>query len=73
MAKETSGGQGREQLAEAVRDRCLQELLQAWEEAGISGLCGEGRWEVAVGRLRGLSGQELLAAGVEERSRDQSL
>jgi hypothetical protein len=51
----------RRQLAEAIRDRCLNELLQAWEDAGISGLCGDGRWEVAVGRLRSLSAADLLA------------
>jgi hypothetical protein len=52
---------GRRQLVTAVRDLCLQELLEAYEQAGISGLCAEGRWEVAVGRLRTLTGDELAA------------
>lgn len=42
------------QLAEAVRKACLQTALEAYEGAGISGLCGEGRWEIAVQALRGL-------------------
>ena len=40
------------ELAEAVRDACLRAALQAYENAGISGLCGEGRWEMAVQALR---------------------
>jgi hypothetical protein len=51
----------RRQLATAVRDVCLQELLDAYEQAGMSGLCAEGRWEVAVGRVRALSGEAILA------------
>lgn len=61
MSKQANSAAEREQLAEAVRNRCVQELLQAWEEAGISGLCGDGRWEVALGRLRTLTGQDLLS------------
>lgn len=61
MSKQANSAAEHEQLAEAVRNRCVQELLQAWEEAGISGLCGDGRWEVALGRLRTLTGQDLLS------------
>lgn len=42
------------QLAEAVRRACLESALAAWEDAGLSGLCGEGRWEAAVGAIRRL-------------------
>ena len=42
------------QLAETVREACLRATLQAYESAGISGLCGEGRWELAVQALRTL-------------------
>jgi hypothetical protein len=48
-------------LAAAVRDLCLRELLDAYEQAGMSGLCAEGRWEVAVGRVRALTGEDMLA------------
>ncbi len=50
------------QLAEAVRDACLHAALQAYENAGISGLCGEGRWEMAVQALRGLDLRPVVDA-----------
>ena len=39
-----------EDLAKRIRDACLEALLQAYEDAGVQGLCAEGRWEAAVGR-----------------------
>jgi hypothetical protein len=39
-------------LARAIRDACLEAALQAYEDAGMQGLCAEGRWEAAVGALR---------------------
>ena len=39
-------------MVAAVRDACLRILLDAYEDAGMQGLCGEGRWEVAVQELR---------------------
>jgi hypothetical protein len=50
------------QLAEAVRDACLRAAMQAYENAGISGLCGEGRWEMAVQALRGLDLRPVVDA-----------
>lgn len=41
-------------LAEAVREACLNVARQAYENAGISGLCEEGRWECAVDAIRSL-------------------
>ena len=34
-----------EDLAKRIRETCLQAVLQAYEDAGVQGLCGEGRWE----------------------------
>lgn len=48
-------------IAEAVHAACLRELLEAYEDAAISGLCGEGALEVAVGRVRNLDLEALLA------------
>lgn len=42
------------QLAEAVRAACLDAAMRAYEDAGISGLCHEGRWEIAVQAIRTL-------------------
>jgi len=41
-------------LAAAVRDACLRAALEAHEQAGLGGLCAEGRWEVAVDAIRSL-------------------
>jgi len=41
-------------LAEAIRTACLEAALRAYEDAGISGLCEEGRWECAVQAIKGV-------------------
>jgi hypothetical protein len=41
-----------EDLAKRIREVCLDAVLQAYEDAGIQGLCAEGRWEAAVDALR---------------------
>jgi hypothetical protein len=40
--------------AEAIRCACVAAALQAYEDAGIRGLCPEGRWECAVAAMRQL-------------------
>lgn len=35
-----------------LRDALLDELIDAYEDAGLRGLCGDGRWEAAVGTVR---------------------
>jgi hypothetical protein len=47
-------------LAEAIRDACLNAALQAYEDAGISGLCAEGRWEYAVQAIRTIDLAKLI-------------
>ena len=49
-------------LAEAVRDACLKAAREAYENAGISGLCEEGRWECAVNAIRSLDIEMVIAA-----------
>lgn len=36
----------------SCRDAVVDLLLEAYEDAGVRGLCGEGRWEAAVGAIR---------------------
>jgi hypothetical protein len=43
-----------DRLAEAVRRACLQAAVEAYEQGGISGLCAEGRWELAVQAIKTL-------------------
>lgn len=46
-------------LAERVRAACLAAALDAYEDAGIRGLCAEGRWEHALEAVRQLDLQRL--------------
>jgi hypothetical protein len=50
------------QMAEAVRQACIAAALQAYEDAGLSGLCQEGRWAYAVDAMRGLHLRPLVQA-----------
>ena len=54
-------GRTPEQIAEAVRAACLEAARRAYEEAGISGLCAEGRWELAQDAIRALDLEAVLA------------
>jgi len=46
-----------------LKDALLDALVEAYEDAGLRGLCGDGRWEAAVGTVRSLDA-ELLAERV---------
>ncbi len=50
----------KQRLAEAVRAACLEAASKAYEQASISGLCGEGAWEAARGALQSLDLERLL-------------
>ena len=52
-------------VAEAVRDHCVEAALRAYEDAGISGLCAEGRWELAIQAIRCLDLDALLRITTE--------
>ena len=52
-------------LPEAVRAACLAAAVAAYEDAGIQGLCPEGRWEAAVAAIRRL---DLAAVAPVDRS-----
>lgn len=49
------------QVAESVRAACIAAAREAYESAGISGLCAEGRWENAIGAIQTLDLKQLLA------------
>lgn len=49
-------------LAGAVRDACLKAAREAYENAGISGLCEEGRWECALDAIRSLDLEAVINA-----------
>lgn len=41
-------------LAERIRSACVQAAEEAYQQAAISGLCGSGAWEVAIGAVKTL-------------------
>lgn len=49
-----------QRLAQAVRDACVNTALRAYEEAGVSGLCYEGRWEIAIDAMRNVDLASLI-------------
>lgn len=51
--------------ADAVRRALIQAAIAAYEDAGLQGLCAEGRWEVAVDAMRRLE----LGGGVARDAR----
>jgi hypothetical protein len=53
-------------IAKAVQALCIETAIRAYEDAGLSGLCQEGRWEYAVDAMRGLDLTPLLATHNEE-------
>ena len=51
-------------IAEAVRAACILAAREAYEEAGMRGLCAEGRWEYAIDVLQHLDLRMVLRDGV---------
>ena len=49
-------------LAAAVRDACARAVIDAYEDAGMQGLCAEGRFEAAVGAIERVDLAALVAA-----------
>jgi hypothetical protein len=59
-------------VADTVRTACLDAARLAYEDAGIRGLCAEGRWEAALAAIRNLdlSGVIESAAGSPRTGQD---
>src|SRR5690606_15472573 len=49
-------------LAAAVRDACFGAAIDAYEDAGIQGLCEQGRFEAAVGAIERVDLAAIVAA-----------
>ena len=49
-----------EDLAKRIRDTCIQTVLQAYEDAGMQGLCAKGCLEAAVSALKKVDLAPLL-------------
>ncbi|MGB7755212.1 MAG: hypothetical protein WBL23_04015 [Salinisphaera sp.] len=47
-------------MAERVRSACVEAARLGYEDAAMSGLCGEGALEAAIGAIEKLDLRELL-------------
>ena len=60
------------ELAKEVRAACLAAARAAYEDAGLQGLCEEGRWEAAVSAIQaldlGLVARQATEAGYSPRA-----
>lgn len=45
---------------QAIRDACVRAAIDAYEEAGFSGLCAEGRFDMAIDAMRALNVDRIL-------------
>lgn len=61
----------REDLVKRIRETCVEAALRAYEDAGMQGLCAEGRWEAAVSALRSVDLAPLLILPADQRNWDQ--
>ena len=48
--------------AEAIKQALIEVAMTAYEEAGLSGLCEEGRWGVAIGAMRSYEAKKIVDA-----------
>ncbi|HEY0024718.1 MAG TPA: hypothetical protein VGB24_17515 [Longimicrobium sp.] len=58
-------------VAEAARRACAEAAEAAYEDAGIRGLCAEGRWEIALEAIRRVDLEAVIrevAAGARSES-----
>ena len=56
--------------AQTVRDMCLRVAVDAYEQAGLGGMCAEGRWEMAIDAMRSLDLSTAVHALSENLVRD---
>lgn len=54
------GEEEKRRIAQAVREACVRAALEGYERAGVSGLCDEGRWEMAIDSIRSLDLEPIL-------------
>lgn len=52
--------ESKEIIAGKIRDECIKEFVRAYEEAGIKGMCEEGRIEYAVDAVRSMDLRRIV-------------
>ncbi|MFI5313655.1 MAG: acetyltransferase [Candidatus Dormibacteria bacterium] len=61
-----------ERLAWKVREACLRAAREGYEQAGIGGLCAEGRWEMAIDSIRALDLGAIVRGFAQTAKRTRS-
>lgn len=56
------------ELAERVRQACVTAAVEGYEDAGLRGLCAEGRWECARQAIAALDIEVVLRHGASAAS-----
>ena len=59
-------------LVETVRAACVEAALAAYEDAGIRGLCAEGRWEAALAAIRHVNLSDVLEPPADSARVDEN-
>ncbi|HEY9465875.1 MAG TPA: hypothetical protein VIR54_22425 [Vicinamibacterales bacterium] len=59
-------------VLEAVRAACVNAALGAYEDAGIRGLCADGRWEAALAAIRHVDLSGMLDAPADSAEGDEN-
>ncbi len=57
------------ELAESIRDACVAAAREAHDDAGIRGLCAEGRWEAALGAMTAIDLDKVLGEQLSAREK----
>ncbi|MHB8107948.1 MAG: hypothetical protein ACYDH4_11070 [Candidatus Cryosericum sp.] len=60
-----------QRLAHAVREACIRAAVDGYEQGGISELCAEGRFELAIDALRSLNLDSVRVAVKTSRWRQE--
>jgi hypothetical protein len=60
-------------VAETVRAACLDVATLAYEDAGMRGLCADGRWEAALTAIRQLDLARVLDLRVDSPASAETL
>ncbi len=55
-------------LPVAIRQAFVEAAARAWDDAGLAGLCAEGRWEAALQALRSVDVAPLLEPSFRSRA-----
>lgn len=55
----------KQQHLEKIRQACINAATEAYEDAGLRGLCQEGRWELAIDAIKHVNLDHLVKKTTE--------